>query len=738
MTMTLASPQVLAEKSVTLMQLSDVHGHLHTHPEIFPDGRIEEHAGGIAKLTTLINEVREDAPDSLLLAVGDTTHGSAEMLFSLGDLIMPWLNSLGIDAFTPGNWDFGWGPRVYRQRFTPANPPLAPNNRTTIAWMDGMDPLLEGQPGREDQTCDRAAYNGSPFVPASLCSVTKANFDTVAMNVYNFDEYNGALNPAQPLGPLVHPPYKIMDVNKVKVAIMGLTSDVVPQQAQAFNTSFRFTMGYKEMPKYIAEAKAAGAELIVVLSELGLAKNVQMVKEFPEIDVMFSGHTHERTPEAIVIEHADNTISLVTEAGEDSFLGRLDLKLTSNGKISKYDWTLLEADEDVDEDGPVADMVKAAQHTFVSEHEDGDPGDPQCHTFGVNAFPFGKGHTLCDPLDDVIGHTEVTIKRFDALEDEANNVMVDAFKDLATSLGESDSKLNTLDDSNTLSTTNGFRFDAVILGSDDGYSGDITIGDLYDYYPIGAATGLAEYTGGRIKLHWEGILNNVFDPNPYRQRGGWFLGFTDNMHFDLQLNDNYPTTISAGKRIASVTIEDVEGGMGPKRIDDSKIYTLASCYPHGNPVDEVCRTAGATNLRFITAIQEDCDSPATFSNGVESCQLDVTSDGNFSVKPPVNTANIFDPVRFCNGDGQPCQTGPLFLKVAPDDFVHPVDALRRYFGILNVVVNEDKHGLGRVEVVGADPGDERRGVPVSEYGGPGIVQPTQGIGPAWEKREFVQ
>jgi hypothetical protein len=35
---------------------------------------------------------------------------------------------------------------------------------------------------------------------------------------------------------------------------------------------------------------------------------------------------------------------------------------------------------------------------------------------------------------------------------------------------------------------------------------------------------------------------------------------------------------------------------------------------------------------------------------------------------------------------------------------------------------------------GADP---RRGVPVSEFGGDGIVQPTQGSGASWLKREFI-
>ncbi len=96
-------------------------------------------------------------------------------------------------------------------------------------------------------------------------------------------------------------------------------------------------------------------------------------------------------------------------------------------------------------------------------------------------------------------------------------------------------------------------------------------------------------------------------------------------------------------------------------------------------------------------------------------------EGPFSILPPVNDENIFDPIRFAGG-------GPLFLKVAPNDFVHPVDALRRYLPVNDVTVAD--HGLGRVNAI--DP------VPVSEYGGPGIVQPTQGAGAQWLDRDFGQ
>ncbi len=674
--------------TITLMQFQDMHGHLAPHAEIFPDGRMDPNSGGIAKITTLIKQVRASNPNSLLLAVGDTTHGSAETTFSNGDAIMPALNALAIDAFLPGNWDFGYGPRVYRQRFVAGDfsTVLAPNNRTTMAYLDG-------RPGHEDQQC--ATPGGLNVTTYATCHVTKANFPTVAINLYNYNEVNKVITGQ------THPGYIVKTVGGKKVGIIGITSDVVPQQAAAFNTGLKFTMGYKELPVNIAAAKAEGAELIVVLSELGLAKNVQLTKEFPEINVMFSGHTHERTPEPIIIKRGPfgQNIGIVTEAGEDSFLGRLDVKVRY-GYITDYKWDLMEADGSVVEDPAMKAIIDQERSTFVAGP------DLTCHTFGPNAFPYGKGHVLCDPLETVVGHTNPSIERFDVLEEVANNVMVDAFLDLALSLGQTDSKGKPLTMDNTLSQTNGFRFDTVVLGSDDGFSGDITVGDLYDYYPIGAAGALAEFTGGRLKDHWEGVLSNVFDPNPYRQRGGWFLGFTSNMHFDVELNDDFPRTITAG-RIDNVTING-------HNLDPSTTYTLASCYPHGNPIDEVCRTSGATNVRYIQGTELTTGPTDMFGH------RPLNINGPWQTQLPMNPANIFDPVRFANG-------GPLFLKVAPDNFAHPTDALRRY--LATNVIDTSTHGLGRVTAV--------TGVPASEYGGPGIVQPTQGAGPAWLKRVFT-
>ena len=568
---------------------------------------------------------------------------------------MPGVNALGIDVMVPGNWDFGYGPAVFRNRFAGDSRPLSPNNRTTLS--------------STKTGCD---------VAAPSCSVTPVNFDVVAVNLYNYNEAT------KTMGGRVLPPYVIKKVGNYDVAVIGITADMVPQQAKAFNIGFRFTMGYEdhELPLMIKQARKAGADVIVVISELGLAKDIQIAKEIKGIDVMFSGHTHEQTVEPIIIKHFGGRYTIVTEAGEDQFLGRLDLTMGRYG-IEDYKWELIELDDSVPEDPKMKAIVDESRKTFVA----GD--DLACHTVGPGGFPYGHGHTICDPLETVVGKTEVTLERWHVLEDESNNLMTTAFLETALNI------IPQANIDNTLTITNGFRFDTVILGAGTPLSGggqasgDITLGDLYAYYPNGAALAATEFSGGRLRESWESILNSVFYPQPYLQRGGWFLGYSQNMHFDLDLVKG-PLSASQG-RILDVHINH-------QKFDESKIYNVLSCYPHGNPVDEVCRTTGARNLRFLAGQQH--------SNG--------TVTPPYTLVEPLNTENILDPLR-----------RPIILQVAPSNYVHPVDVVREY--LKSNIVTADTVGTGRVSAVG--------GIPVSKYL-PNIVQPVQGAGPDWMSRDF--
>jgi 2',3'-cyclic-nucleotide 2'-phosphodiesterase (5'-nucleotidase family) len=339
------------------MQFSDLHGKMVPHQEVFEGERHQNYSGGLTKMATAIKQVRADDPDALLLMLGDTTHGSAETLFTMGDSVMAGLNTLDIDVFTPGNWDFGHGPRAFRNRFAGGAPngnllPLPPNNRTT---------LTQSRPAG-------ACPGGAGGV--TTCNVTAATFDTVALNLYNYSEA------ARKMGGLVLPRYKMLEAKGVKVAVIGITTDVVPQQAATFNIGFRFSMGFNELPGAIADARADGAEVIVVQSELGLAKNLQLAKEIKGIDVMFSGHTHERTHKALIVKQNMGGKTIVTEAGEDTHLGRLELTI-KNGAVEGFNWDLMELDDAMPEDVPMKAIVDAERANFL---------DGTCHTFGPGRY----------------------------------------------------------------------------------------------------------------------------------------------------------------------------------------------------------------------------------------------------------------------------------------------------------------------------------------------------------------
>src|SRR6185295_14620601 len=97
-----------ANGTVTLIHIGDLHGHVVPRPDALgPEGRT---VGGIARMATVIEQIRRSHPrQTLLVNVGDAVQGSAEVLFTRGQAMIDVLGPLGIDAFIPGNWDYVYG-----------------------------------------------------------------------------------------------------------------------------------------------------------------------------------------------------------------------------------------------------------------------------------------------------------------------------------------------------------------------------------------------------------------------------------------------------------------------------------------------------------------------------------------------------------------------------------------------------------------------------------------------------
>jgi 2',3'-cyclic-nucleotide 2'-phosphodiesterase (5'-nucleotidase family) len=72
--------------------------------------------GGYARIATLVKQIRAESQGRVLFCdCGDTLHGTYPALKTQGQVLIPVLNSLGLDAMT-AHWEFAYGPATFKQR----------------------------------------------------------------------------------------------------------------------------------------------------------------------------------------------------------------------------------------------------------------------------------------------------------------------------------------------------------------------------------------------------------------------------------------------------------------------------------------------------------------------------------------------------------------------------------------------------------------------------------------------
>ena len=338
----------------------------------------------------------------------------------------------------------------------------------------------------------------------------------------------------------------------------------------------------------------------------------------------------------------------------------------------------------------MAELVAAMEEDFIA----GEDGLVKRHTFLPGGFtnPAAQGLQLIDDLDTVVGYTDTLLLRHHVLEDTLNNFLADAILNVTDNVADV-RNVPGWENGVDISMANGFRFGNAVLAG-----GEITLRDLYTWFPIAPAVNIADFSGQSIEGSLNTILGAVFDRNVFMQRGGWYLGLA-NMTQKIDLK-NRPFSSSSG-RIVETTI-------GGQPIDPGKRYVFASCYGHGNALDEVCRTGGGANHKFFQLADADDYSSA------------------ITLAEPVNKVGII--------------TGPRVKQVAPNNYLHPVHALRRYLDSLpDNTVTEAQFGTGQGRIVTVDSkASGNLAQPISEQIGqpdntpdPSFVQPPFGAGPSF-------
>jgi S-sulfosulfanyl-L-cysteine sulfohydrolase len=410
--------------------------------------------GGFAHLATLVKRLRGDRPGALLLDGGDTWQGSATSLWTKGQDMVDAAKLLGVDVMT-GHWEFTYG-------------------------------------------------------AARVKEVVEKDFagrvDFIAQNVRTAD-----------FGDAVFPPYVIKTINGVRVAIVGQAFPYTPiANPRYFVSEWTFGIQEESLQKAIDDARANGAQAVVLLSHNGMDVDLKLASRVSGLDVILGGHTHDGVPQPSQIANRGGR-TLVTNAGSNGkFLGLLELDVR-DGRVKDIRYRLL----------PVFARLLAA--------------DPELDALIAKIrAPFAA------KLDEKLAVTGQLLYRRGNFNGTFDQLLLDAL------MAEKESEI---------AFSPGFRWGPTLLPGDA-----IRYEDLLDQtaitYPYVTVTNM---TGETIRTVLEDVADNLFNPDPYYQQGGDMVR-VGGMRYAI---DPYAPM---GRRITRMEL-------GGKPIDAGRHYKVAGWAP---------------------------------------------------------------------------------------------------------------------------------------------------------------
>ena len=365
--------------------------------------------GGFAHLATLVKQLKASRPGALLLDGGDTWQGSATALWTQGQDMVDASKLLGVDIMT-GHWDFTYGE-------------------------DRIKKIVDGD------------FAGK--------------IEFLAQNVKTSD-----------FGDAVFKPYVIKDMNGVRVAIIGQAFPYTPIANPSWLTpNWTFGIRENEMQETVNEARAKGAQAVVLLSHNGMDVDLKMASRVTGIDAILGGHTHDGVPVPVIVKNPSGQ-TIVTNAGSNGkFLGVLDLDVKGKAVVG-FNYRLL----------PVFSNLLPADK------------DMSVLIAKLRAPYLAK-------LTEKLATTEGTLYRRGNFNGTFDQLILDALIDVKGA---------------EIAFSPGFRWGTSLLPGQA-----ITREHLMDQTAITYPwTTLSDMRGETIKTILEDVGDNLFNPDPYYQQGG--------------------------------------------------------------------------------------------------------------------------------------------------------------------------------------------------------------------------
>ncbi|MFF3463031.1 bifunctional metallophosphatase/5'-nucleotidase [Streptomyces sp. NPDC001984] len=278
-----ASAKQSKRYSLTVMGTTDLHGNVFNW-DYFKNADYSDKAGnavGLARISTLVNEVREAKGrcNTLLIDAGDTIQGTpltyyyakVDPITAKGGPVHPMalaMNAIGYDAAALGNHEFNYGIETLRK------------------FEDQLDfPLL-----------------GANAVDAK------------------------SLRPAFP--PYFIKEFRVPGARPVKVAVLGLTNPGIAIWDKAYVQGKLAFPGLEEQAaKWVPKLKSLGADVVIVSAHSGASGTssygdqlpyvenaaANVARQVPGIDAILVGHAHVEIPEQKVVNEQTGKSVVLSE-----------------------------------------------------------------------------------------------------------------------------------------------------------------------------------------------------------------------------------------------------------------------------------------------------------------------------------------------------------------------------------------------------------------------------------------
>ncbi len=560
-------------REITIIHTGDFHGHLIPRPNMRSDATGQRLEGGLARVYTKIKEIREEDPKALLLHTGDSIQGSAEVLYTRGQAIVDIVNLFGVDAYAPGNWEFVYGTERFKELFV------------------------------------------GPYA--------KANWNAISANVKYGSNKTGAH---------ILPPYMIKNVRGVKIGLLGLTTDRGPQVVGSSVTSgFYFLKNAnREVDAEVAAQvqklrEVEKVDLVVLMSEMGLANNTRIAEEVDGIDLVLSSDMHEETQREVVVHNrTSGRRTILVEEGQDgTMMGKFKLKV-KHGEIADYEWTPINVNDRIKEDRMIAYKIEQVRKPFVSTSFD--------NSNLVNPF---NGSKLKRPIDTVVGQTAVPLHRSNfagedmpaVVEGSSHDFLTDAFRSYASqALG-----INV-----NIGAIRGFRYGTHVA------PGPIKQEDLYHFLPIGPQIAVGKIKGGQLKNQIETAADGSLNPDVTKWTGGWLFNFSG-VTMDLDASKRYDVVTRVGGRVSNIRVNGVAMVPTADYTYASYWYAADPCLINVVPINGCTATGGVPSN--ITVLKDANGEPM---DATEVVVKYLQSLGGASVSPTPNRITLLRPLPMDN------------------------------------------------------------------------------------------